>query len=108
MEGRSTSVSESSSSSSSSSKDWSFHSIIIGRAECFKSNNHTHIESRNPHEVVSHLASFAWGRNNINLKITVNDIPVPMRSGNLDFLREDILQTIKNEKHFLTKGDFEL
>jgi hypothetical protein len=66
------------------------------------------IEDRNPNNIVSHLADFAWGRNNINLKITINNIPVPMRSGNLDFLREDIIQTINNEKHFLTKGDFEL
>jgi len=108
IEGHSYAESGRSSSSSSSSTDWSDSSLIIGRAECFKSNVYTHIEDKNPHEVIKQLASFAWGRNNVNLKVTINGIIVPMRSGNLDLLREDIMQTIENEKHFLTKGDFEL
>ena len=102
------SLSKSSSSSSSSSKDWSGHPVIIGRAECFKSDRHTHIEDRNPFIIADHIASFAWGRNNVNLKITINDIGIPMNDGNLDNLRDDILSTIENESHYFKKGDFEI
>jgi hypothetical protein len=103
------SCSQSSSSSSSSSKDWSGYPIIIGRGECFNSNRHIHIEDRNPDIIAHDLSAFAWGRNNINIKITVNNIEIPMRSGNLDNLREDIIATIENEKHhFFKKGDFEI
>ena len=97
-----------SSSSSSSSDKWFDSPIIIGRAECFRTRNHTHIEDRNPYQVISQLTDFAWARNSFDLKITINDIIIPMRNGNLDHLREDIMSTIENQKHFFTKGDFEL
>jgi hypothetical protein len=90
-------------SSASSSNDWEHSPIVVGRVECFKTDTFHHIEDRNPHLIAHEICNFVSERNIEDIRITVNDIRVPLQNQSI---YHNIIQTIENEKHFLKESDF--
>ena len=108
MPSSSSSFSESSSSSSESSR-WKDSPVIIARAECFETDQHVHLEERNPYYIAREMAVWCIARDSLKLKITINGIRVHFPKGSIgvDEVEDYIFATIHNEQHFLTQGDFE-
>ncbi len=96
------------SSSSSSSTEWKDHPVIVARAECFETNTYQHVEEKNPYEVAIAMSSWVVAKDINKIKITVNGVQVPIYDQDASKVYDDVLRTIENESHFLTKGDFEL
>lgn len=95
-------------SSSSCSPSFENSPVIVARVECFKTNTYHHIEDKNPHLVITEILSFIYRgeRDMENIKITVNDIKVPISLNDKLSIGSLILETIENEKYFLKESDF--
>ncbi len=110
------SYSSSSVSSASYSNDWEHSPIVVGRVECFKTNTFHHIENRNPHLIAHEITQFILERNIEDVRVTINDIRVPLPIGNHQniikttfgnqSIYQNIIKTIENEKHFFREEDF--